>query len=94
MMVPLADGESEEEELLPSRRASIRFGLVLSPFYIYSFVSLVLFVLLVSKETIHASFVSTLLYFSLLFLIDLNPFQMDFNILFLTSLRFRAPRHV
>ena len=25
MMVPLADGESEEEELLPSRRASLRF---------------------------------------------------------------------
>ena len=25
VMVPLADGESEEEELLPSRRASLRF---------------------------------------------------------------------
>ena len=33
-MVPLADGESEEEELLPSRRASIRFGFVFLPFYI------------------------------------------------------------
>ena len=32
VMVPLADGESEEEELLPSRRASIRFEFVLLPF--------------------------------------------------------------
>ena len=41
VMVPLADGESEEEELLPSRRASLRFeirsflgGLLL--FYLFS----------------------------------------------------------
>ena len=54
VMVPLADGESEEEELLPSRRASIRFGFVFLPFYIICFTCSICFT---CKQGNHTCFI-------------------------------------